>query len=86
MTENIKDFTNGWVDTDDAAELDEAFFQRADLYQAKKIVRRGRPPLAQKKQAIKLRIDADIISAFKATGKGWQTRMNAVLRANMPIE
>ena len=24
--------------------------------------------------------DADVVDAFKATGKGWQTRMNAALR------
>jgi uncharacterized protein (DUF4415 family) len=29
-------------------------------------------------------IDADVLTVFKATGKGWQKRINAVLRANMP--
>lgn len=29
-------------------------------------------------------IDADVLAAFKATGKGWQTLLNKVLRANMP--
>ena len=38
----------------------------------------GLPP---RKQAIKLRIDADVLDWFKATGKGYQTRMNNVLRA-----
>jgi hypothetical protein len=27
-----------------------------------------------------IRLDADIVAAFKATGRGWQTRMNAALR------
>jgi uncharacterized protein (DUF4415 family) len=27
-----------------------------------------------------VRYDSDVIEAFKATGKGWQTRMNAALR------
>ena len=27
-----------------------------------------------------IRLDADVIDTFKATGKGWQTRMNAALR------
>jgi uncharacterized protein (DUF4415 family) len=27
-----------------------------------------------------VRYDADIVAAFKATGKGWQTRMNEALR------
>jgi uncharacterized protein (DUF4415 family) len=35
---------------------------------------------ATTKAAIKLRVDQDVLSAFKATGRGWQTRMNAALR------
>lgn len=39
---------------------------------------KGLPP---RKEAIKLRIDSDVLRWFKATGKGYQTRMNNVLRA-----
>lgn len=42
--------------------------------------RRGRPPSESGKQFIGLRVDADVLDAFKATGRGWQTRMNAALR------
>ena len=35
------------------------------------------------KQSISLRVDPDILSYFKSFGKGYQTRMNAVLRAYM---
>ena len=35
------------------------------------------------KQAMSLRIDPDVLAFFKASGKGYQTRMNAVLRAYM---
>lgn len=42
---------------------------------------RGRPRKPNKKRDIKLRIDPDVLDAFKATGKGWQTQMNAALRA-----
>ncbi len=42
--------------------------------------RTGRPPLANPKVAVTIRYDADVVSAFKATGTGWQTRMNEVLR------
>ncbi len=38
---------------------------------------KGLPP---GKEAIKLRIDTDVLTWFKATGKGYQTRMNSVLR------
>jgi uncharacterized protein (DUF4415 family) len=33
------------------------------------------------KQDIHIRLDADILNWFKATGRGYQTRINAVLRA-----
>jgi uncharacterized protein (DUF4415 family) len=34
-----------------------------------------------RKVAISLRMDADVLEHFKAGGKGWQTRINEVLRA-----
>lgn len=40
---------------------------------------KGRPAGSQKKQ-VSLRLDLDILEAFKAQGQGWQTRINAVLR------
>jgi uncharacterized protein (DUF4415 family) len=39
---------------------------------------KGLPP---RKAAVKLRIDEDVLGWFKSTGKGYQTRMNNVLRA-----
>jgi uncharacterized protein (DUF4415 family) len=45
------------------------------------IVRRlGRPPKANPKVAITLRLDQEVIDRFKATGQGWQTRINAALK------
>ena len=40
----------------------------------------GRPPLENPKVPLNLRIDADVLAAFRATGDGWQTRMNDALR------
>lgn len=37
----------------------------------------------QLKQPITIRLDSDILSAFKATGKGWQTRINETLRQSL---
>lgn len=42
--------------------------------------RRGRPPVAVPRPTLNMRIDAEVLAAFKATGPGWQTRINAVLR------
>src|ERR1700675_1808742 len=44
------------------------------------IARRGLKP-ASKKQSIALRVDADVLEWFKAQGRGYQSRMNAVLKA-----
>jgi uncharacterized protein (DUF4415 family) len=42
--------------------------------------RGGRPKLANPKVAVTVRYDADIVERFKASGEGWQTRMNNALR------
>lgn len=41
---------------------------------------RGRPAVESPKRQISLRLDPDVIDAFKATGKGWQGRINDALR------
>ena len=40
----------------------------------------GRPRSANPKVPISLRLDQDVVEKFKATGAGWQTRMNDILR------
>jgi uncharacterized protein (DUF4415 family) len=42
---------------------------------------RGRPKVENPRQQISLRLDPDVIEKFKATGKGWQSRINDVLKA-----
>jgi uncharacterized protein (DUF4415 family) len=69
-----------WVDPDDAPELTKAFFERGEIRHSEKVIRRGRPPLPSPKQAVKLRLDADVLAAYRKTGAGWQTRINADLR------
>lgn len=58
------------IDYSDAPELDEAFWQRARVLV---------PPAP--KQQLTLRVDGDVLDWFRAQGRGYQTRMNAVLRA-----
>jgi uncharacterized protein (DUF4415 family) len=36
--------------------------------------------MANPKESIKLRLDHDVLAHFRATGTGWQTRINAALR------
>lgn len=41
----------------------------------------GRPKAATTKQAVSLRLSPEVVRYFKSTGQGWQTRMDAVLKA-----
>jgi uncharacterized protein (DUF4415 family) len=70
---------NTLVDSDDVPELTDDWFEKADLMQGTKLVRRGRPT-GHTKASQTVRFDLDVLEAFKATGKGWQTRMNNALR------
>jgi uncharacterized protein (DUF4415 family) len=40
----------------------------------------GRPPSTTVRPMLSLRVDADVAAALRASGKGWQTRVNALLR------
>ncbi len=57
------------IDTSDIPELDKNFFREARIR------------LPKTKQLVSLRLDSDILDWFKRRGKGYQTRINAVLRA-----
>ena len=47
---------------------------------ARAIVRKGLKPVGRKSQ-ITLRIDSDVLEWFRAKGTGYQSQMNAILRA-----
>ncbi len=73
----------------DNRELDSEWFAQAKparevmrpaLYEELVKRPRGRPKANQTKVFTAIRLDADLLEAFKATGKGWQTRVNAALR------
>lgn len=57
------------IDYSDIPELDETFWKNARLV------------APEGTQAISLRVKTSVLDAFKATGKGYQSRMNAVLEA-----
>jgi|RifCSP16_1_1023843.scaffolds.fasta_scaffold117957_2 uncharacterized protein (DUF4415 family) len=58
------------IDLNDIPELDEEFFRNAEI----------RLP---EKQPVTIRLDADVLSWFKKQGKGYQTRINKLLRSYM---
>ncbi|CAN7473080.1 BrnA antitoxin family protein [Pseudomonas brassicacearum] len=49
--------------------------------QAKEMLKpkRGRPKSVATKEHVNVRFDADVLERFRASGPGWQTRMNAAL-------
>lgn len=47
---------------------------------------KGRPPVGEEpKKQVTLRLDADLLERFRATGAGWQSRINATLRKAVGI-
>jgi uncharacterized protein (DUF4415 family) len=63
------------VRDDDAPEWTPEMFARA-------IAKEGLKPVPRKAM-LSLRVDADVLAWFRAQGEGYQTRMNALLRAYM---
>jgi uncharacterized protein (DUF4415 family) len=77
-----------WVDPDDAPEWTDEHFKYAQFSIGGKIIREasgtwtkpGRPISANPKKQVTLRLDSEVLEALRATGRGWQSRVNAELR------
>ena len=67
----IESIADADIDYSDIPEADESFWRRAELQ------------MPRSKKGIYVRLDADVIDWLKSRGKGYQTRMNAMLRALM---
>lgn len=59
------------IDYADIPELGKAFFKHATLV------------LPEPKATVTMRVDRKVLNWFKAQGRGYQTRINALLRAYM---
>ena len=57
------------IDLSEIPELDEEFFRNAEIR------------LPRRKQHVSMRLDAEVLDWFRKQGQGYQTRINAVLRA-----
>ena len=57
------------VDVSDIPKLDKAFFENAHVR------------LPKRKRSVSLRLDPEVLEWFKHQGRGYQTRINAVLKA-----
>ncbi len=67
--------------TDQDIDLSDCLEITPELF-AKAVVRRGLPA-AKNKAQVTLRIDSDVLEWFKLQGRGYQTQINALLRAYM---
>ena len=63
------------------ADPDAAPFTDAEWEQAKPLVRRGRPLGSGTKTQVTLRLDVEVVEKFRASGDGWQTRINEALKS-----
>jgi uncharacterized protein (DUF4415 family) len=73
-----------WIDPDDAPHLDRDWFERAEIREGDRLIRPakaiGRPKKVSPKEAVSIRLDADVLAHYRATGPGWQSRINDALR------
>jgi uncharacterized protein (DUF4415 family) len=61
----------------DFPEMHKSIMEAVETLRAKK---RGRPKLEHPKVQVTLRLDADVVGAFKEDGPGWQGRINEELK------
>ncbi|HYE36770.1 BrnA antitoxin family protein [Methylocaldum sp.] len=61
-------------------ELTDEFFERADEHRGGKLVRRGRPKATSRKLLLSVRYSPEVVEYFRATGEGWQVRMDEALK------
>ena len=91
MSAKLQNSNKPWADPDDAPELGDEFFEKGVWKIGDKVVSPeeagaatakipARGPDDAKTVNTTIKVDADIVAAFKATGGGWEARMNDVLR------
>jgi uncharacterized protein (DUF4415 family) len=94
MPKSLKTAEEPWIDPDDAPEWTEDMFRRAAVWHGDKLIRPadgtltkpGRPKSDNPKQQVTLRLDRAVLEGFRATGPGWQSRINAELRKALKLK
>jgi uncharacterized protein (DUF4415 family) len=86
MSGKLDKMPAGWVDPDDAPELTAEFFEKATPMiggrevSFEEYARAVRAAIPIDKIPVTIHLDADILAAFRATGDGWDDRINDALR------
>lgn len=82
-----------WIDPDDGPEWTDEQFARAEFRIGDRVIRpatgtlmkAGRPRLANPKWQVTVRLDGEVIDRLRASGAGWQSRINALLRRELGL-
>ena len=77
MPASKENMDQAWIDPDEIPDLSTPEWEK--VIRAAPL-QRGRPKAAVRKVSTTIRLDPDVVAAFKADGPGWQSRMNAALR------
>jgi uncharacterized protein (DUF4415 family) len=69
-------------------ELTDEWFAKAKPHENGRLVRRGRPRLDPdaRKQTITLRLSPEVIAALRASGPGWNARVDEILRTSLKVD
>ena len=88
MTKSKRVTKRPWVDRNDAPELTQDFFKRAEIAKGGKVIHkaqgtltrpRGRPRVDRPTQTLTLRLDPDLVRDLKASGPDWRQRATKAL-------
>lgn len=93
MQMSEKNTATSWVDPDDAPKWTREVFERAELRDGDTVIReaagtltrRGRPKSDNPKRQLTIRLDQAVVDYYRASGVGWQARINATLRKEAGI-
>ena len=93
MVANVSDTGESWNDPDDAPEWPDEVFGRAEIRDGDRLVRaatgtltrKGRPRLSEPKKQVTMRLDGAVLDRLRASGPGWQSRVNAILRKALKV-
>jgi uncharacterized protein (DUF4415 family) len=80
MNVKSRNTRRAWQDPDDAPELTDDFFEHGNLYVGARLIKRGRPRAEVRKVSTTLRLSPEVLQHFRASGPGWQTRIDEALR------
>lgn len=81
---------SSWADPEDGAVWTQEQLERAELAVGEKVLRpaagtltrpRGRPKKENPKELVRIRLSPEVVRHFRASGKGWQTRIDEALKA-----